>query len=160
MTRFRLGLCPVLLLASCVALPPQHPPRLAAEGGDATRERHTVHAMAGLTAGRKDDGPTFATAWEYRALDKIGLGAFGDVVFGSPTTALLGGAGYFHPTPALTVLAGPGIEIHDGDARLFARVGGFYDFPMGDWSLGPALFFDFGLGDIAASAAIAFRFDF
>jgi hypothetical protein len=116
--------------------------------------------MFGGTVGREDDGLALGAAWEYRSTEKVGLGAFGDVVLGSPSTTLLGGAGYFHLTPKLTVLAGPGLQFHRSETHPFARVGGWYEFPMGDWTMGPAAFLDFGLGDVGATLALAFGFDF
>jgi len=171
MTRARFAILATILLPALVAggcsASARHrtgadAPLLAAADPSAGARvgRHALHATFGGTVGREDDGLTLGAAWEYRSTERVGLGAFGDVVLGGPSTTLLGGAGYFHLTPQLTAVAGPGVQFHRGESHLFARVGGWYDFPMGDWKMGPAVFFDFGLGDVAASIGLSFGFDF
>ena len=66
--------------------------------------------------------------------------------FGHDTSTVLGGAVFVHVAERWTLLAGPGVEFAEGDADLLARIGGFYDIPMDNWTIAPTAWIDVGDG--------------
>jgi len=135
-----------------LALAPAEPPSEA--------RPHTLHALIGATAERRDDGVALGAVYEYRKKGPMGLGAFGDVTLADHSSTVIGGAGYYHPVDHLTIMAGPGVEFHRGDSHVLVRVGAYYDFDFQPFSLAPMMFLDFGLGDPALLIGLGFGFGF
>jgi hypothetical protein len=158
----------VALLTACAAPagtravePEPLPPLVAAEtpvAGASAWVEQGFHAFAGFTAERGGDGVTLGGNYEYRLEDAVGLGGFGEVTLSNDTAVVLGGAGFFHVGDRWVFLAGPGVEIVGGHAGVIARVGGWYEFDMDDFTLAPTLFIDLGGGDPAIVVGVSFGF--
>jgi hypothetical protein len=116
------------------------------------------HALAGFTAGRGGDGVTLGANYEYQLKDEIGVGGFGEVTLSNRTAVVLGGAAFFHVGDRWVFLGGPGVEIISGNADVIARVGGWYEFEVDDFTLAPTLFIDLGGGDPAIVVGVSFGF--
>lgn len=121
---------------------------------------HYVNLMLGGTIERADGGGTVGGTYEHSFKDKLGLGAFSDVTFGDGTVATVGPGVFFHPAERWTVLGGLGVEFGEGDSALFARVGGWYEFPQKTFTIAPAAWLDFGLGDLVAFLGVNFGWRF
>jgi hypothetical protein len=95
---------------------------------------------------RHGEGPALGANYEFRESQKLGFMAFGDVAFARDTSTVVGGGVAVHPAERWTLFAGPGVEFADGDADLIARVGGWYEFPVEKYHLGPVVWLDLGDG--------------
>jgi len=150
------------VLTGCAA--PRTVPATPAVGPTPTVARtvadpHAVNVIVGGSFDRAGDGAAVGAQYEYRKDDRWGYGVFGDVAFAKRTSTALGGAVYFHPKEPWTVFGGPGVEFANGDADVFARIGGSYAFDLDEFTLGPIGWID--LGDNAALfIGLAFTFGF
>jgi len=94
------------------------------------------------------DGWTFGVDYEYRLSEPLGIGAFAELVTGLDRSFATGVQLYWHAIGDLVLVAGPGLERHHDEWLPLARLGGFYEFPLGGgWVLSPALFYDIVEGD-------------
>jgi hypothetical protein len=120
---------------------------------------HTVNLILGASFNRSGDGVALGGNYEYRTHGKLGYGGFADIAFGDDTSTAVGGAVYYHPADRWGILAGPGVAIADGDADVFARVGGWYAFPFTEFTLAPTAWIDLG-EDVAGffGVSVGFRF--
>ncbi|MFT5049412.1 MAG: hypothetical protein ACI8QZ_000805 [Chlamydiales bacterium] len=148
-----------LLAVSCVTSggsPLRPVPRGSAveEGHDENHEdAHVENHGAGAQAlnlfvgGSSDigdaDGFTIGLDYEYRLSHRWGIGGFAESVSGLNRSLSLGLQAYWHAVGELILVAGPGVERRGDEWEPIARVGGFYEFPIGDgWILSPGVFYD------------------
>ena len=101
---------------------------------------------------------TLGGQYEYRITKEWGAGALTDITFGSDTSFVLGGAGYWHPVKPLTLLAAPSVDFNNDD--FFVRIGGSYDFEVKDFLLGPAVYVDLGAKNTPVMLGLVVSFDF
>jgi len=119
---------------------------------------HVWRLYAGGTTERGGGGPTLGGQYEYRITKEWGAGALTDITFGSDTSFVLGGAGYWHPIKPLTLLAAPSVDFNNDD--FFVRIGGSYDFEVKDFLLGPAVYVDLGAKNTPVMLGLVVSFDF
>ncbi|MFN2448097.1 MAG: hypothetical protein ABR606_21245 [Vicinamibacterales bacterium] len=125
-----------------------------------------VGATTNLTADHTD--PTVGIDYEYKPQawhGKAGLAAFAEVTFAEHTERILGGGVVFHPTGGLKLFTGGGIVIAEHEdhvtheltteGRGLLRLGGGWDFHVGRFSLGPAVYLDIVKGHRALVYGVA-----
>ncbi len=139
------------LFAACAAPPPDEEPAKSYKA-------NTMNVLVGGSFDRAGDGAAIGANYEHGLSPKAGVGAFGDVAFGGDVSTILGGGVYVHPWERWTLLAGPGVELVDGDADVIARIGGWYAFPMDKYTISPTAWTDFGNGT-SFFLGVSFGFD-
>jgi hypothetical protein len=132
--------------------PPTSRPLLAAEESETPvvqerkkREDYT-HAMGLFLGGafRRGDGGSFAVGvdYEYILNERWGIGAFADFNMGRSKAVVVGAAGYYKPMERLALVVGPGVEFEDHDSEFLVRLGGLYEFLLGDMVVSPTVYVD------------------
>ena len=142
------------LMNGCTASPMQMSPSAPVSLTSQTEEHHSEEHRAGTQAVNfffgsstevgNQDGLTFGLDYEYRLAHEWGVGGFAEAITGLDRSFATGIQAYWHPVGELVLVAGPGAErLHD-EWGAIARVGMFYEFPLGrSWVLSPAVFYDF-----------------
>jgi len=144
-----IGLCASLLALGCAApggSSPQEPaPRAAPHAEEHGAGTQSLNAFAGGSQEVGDrDGGTFGVDYEYRLAPRWGVGGFAETIAGLERSFAVGAQAYWHAVDELVLVAGPGLERSHEDWSGILRVGGFYEFSLGDgWVLSPAIFYDF-----------------
>lgn len=131
----------------------------AASSGAKSYEPNTMNAVVGVSLNRPETGVLVGANYEYRRDDKLGFGGFADVAFGNDTSAVVGGAVFWHPEDRLAIFGGPGVNFTSGDANVIARVGGYYTFEWKKYTLAPTAWVDLG-SDVAVFIGAAMMFHF
>jgi len=136
----------------------------AANGGTADGYQNKANNMKVIMAAsfnRTGDGPAFGANYEYRQRGKLGVGGFADVALAKRTSTVLGGAGFFHPADHWVAFAGPGVELRSGgQANALARIGGWYEFEVDEYTISPIGWIDLDADDVAFLVGVAFGFRF
>lgn len=126
---------------------------LGGEGGEAGTE-----SEGGETSGEtktQTDG-SIGLDYEYRLNRAWGLVVGFEWVGGDTRQWMAGLGAMLHPVTGLKLLAGPGVERHEGEEEFLFRLGAMYDFGLGSWSLTPAINVDFLDGEQAYVYGIYF----
>ena len=146
----------VLAAAGCHAL---------AEAGDEGHEhsRHHVEATFGAAFHDGETATFIGYEYEFRIGQRFGVGAFVDTTFSGFDLSAYGAVANFHPGGHWKVLTGLGVErkIGGDKDKLLARVGGAYEFKLGNGTIAPLLVYDFleDAKDVAyVGVAIGFGF--
>lgn len=142
-----------LLVAAAVLLPVAgHAQEGAAEEEAAERgDRHLLQLFLGGTYAEEADENflTVGATYEYRLVDLVGIGAFGEYAGGDLDAWSFGAPFFVHPYRELRIVLAPGFEHKEGENEFLFRVGIGYDFPVtGRWSLAPELNADFVDGEV------------
>ena len=159
--RSRCCLLTALLLVSFVC-----PRALAAgETEEAGHEASHHHLEATFGAAYNDGKSAVFTGfeYEYRFSHLMGVGAFLDGTFDGFDLAAAGVVANFHPAGRWKVLAGVGVERKlGGDTdKKFLRVGGAYEFHLGNGTISPTVAYDFVENNkdvVYVGVAIGFEF--
>lgn len=115
----------------------------AEDDADEEEPEQSANVMLG-GALRRGDGGALTIGLDYeRMFEKwLGVGVYVDLAFGR-RFAFVGGPGFFfHPTKRLVLLVGPGFEYDRSEMHLMCRLGGFYEFDVGEYFISPALYVD------------------
>ena len=155
-----------LLLTALFLVPVTYPHILAAGETEEAEHGHSHHHLeatfgAGYTDGK--NGVFTGFEYEYRVNPMFGVGAFVDGTFDGFELAAVGVVANFHPTGRWKVLTGLGVErkIGDDKDKRFFRVGGAYEFHVGNGTISPTVAYDFleNHKDVVyAGVAIGFEF--
>jgi len=117
----------------------------AASSGARSYEPNTMNVLVGASFNRPEAGVALGANYEHRRDDKLGFGGFADIAFGSDTSTVVGGAVFWHPEDRWAVFGGPGVNFTSGDnAEVIARLGGYYTFPVKEWTVAPTGWIDLG----------------
>ena len=109
------------------------------------QSRHHIEATFGAAF---HDGKTATFTgfeYEYRFGARFGVGGFIDTTFSGFDLAAIGAVANFHSADRWKVLAGLGVErkIGGDKDKLLARVGGAYEFHVGNGTIAPIVAYDF-----------------
>lgn len=164
-SRIRLGVRFALLIVLCL-VPVAYPHVLAAGETEEVGHKHSHHHLEATFGAAYTDGKNGVFTgfeYEYRFGDLFGLGAFVDGTFDGFDLAAMGVVANFHPVGGWKVLAGFGVERKTGDDKdkQFFRVGGAYEFQVGNGTISPTVAYDFlenGKDVVYAGVAIGFEF--
>lgn len=107
--------------------------------------KHKLNLFLGYTGERGEGGgQTVGFDYLYRINHHWGVGAFVDLAAGGIRARVIGAGLDFHPIEPIFLFVGPGIEWVDGESQGLLRVGGGYEFEVGEKViLGPAVYIDF-----------------
>ena len=124
---------------------------------------HHLEATFGAAYHDGENGTYTGFEYEYRFSDLLGAGAFVDQTFDGFELAALGAVVNFHPAGGWKVLTGLGVErkIGGDKDKLLFRVGGAYEFHVGNGTISPTVAYDFiedGKDVAYAGVAIGFAF--
>jgi hypothetical protein len=144
-----------------VASPRVHASEGTGEGGH-ERTPHHIEATFGAAYNDGKTGTFTGFEYEYRFSDLFGLGAFLDGTFDGFDLAAVGVVANFHPAGGWKVLTGLGVERKiGGQSKALFRVGGAYEFHVGNGTVSPIVVYDF-LEDskdvVYAGVALGFTF--
>jgi hypothetical protein len=118
-----------------------------AEGGEhGEAESESDGGETGSETKRETDG-SIGLDYEYRLNRAWGLVVGFEWVGGDTRQWMAGLGAMLHPVAGLKLLAGPGVERHEGEEEFLFRLGAMYDFEVGSWSLTPAFNVDFVDGE-------------
>jgi hypothetical protein len=122
-----------------------------AAGEESEEERNDIGLFVGATTDDLDGatGLTLGADYERRLCSRWGAGLLIDAVVGGELArdVIVAVLAAFHPTPAVRLLAAPGLEISEhGDTEVVLRIGGDYKFLAGHYGIAPGLFFDWTEG--------------
>jgi hypothetical protein len=154
------------LLTALILLPVANPDVHAARETEEVGRKHSHHHLEATFGAAFYDGKTGTYTgfeYEYRFSDLLGVGAFVDGTFDGFDLAALGVVANFHPAGRWKVLTGLGVERKTGSDKnkLLFRVGGAYEFHVGNGTISPTVAYDF-LEDskdvVYAGVAIGFAF--
>jgi len=106
---------------------------------------HKIILFLGYTGERGEEGgQTVGVDYLYRFDEHWGVGAFLDFAAGGLKSRVVGAGLDYHPIEPVFLFVGPGVEWVEGDSQGLVRVGGGYEFEVGERvSLGPAAYVDF-----------------
>ena len=164
-SRIRLRMRFSLLIALCLVLV-AYSHVLAAGETEEVGHKHSHHHLEATFGAAHTDGKNGVFTgfeYEYRFSDLFGVGAFLDGTFDGFDLAAFGAVANFHPVGGWKVLTGFGVErkTGSGDDKLLFRVGGAYEFHVGNGTISPTVAYDF-LEDakdvLYAGVAIGFAF--
>jgi len=116
---------------------------------------HTMNVLIGGSFDRGGDGPALGGTYEYRKRGKVGFGGFADVAFGNDTSTVVGGAVFVRPEERWGLMAGPGVEFINGNTNVLARIGGWYEFPMDEFTISPIGWIDLDSDDVSFFIGVA-----
>jgi len=122
---------------------------------------HVASLFVGGSSERGEGGVTLGAEYAYRFRPKWSVGAFGEYTAGHLDATALGAAVFFFPIEPLALMAGPGVEFENGHAEALLRLGGAYEFTVGEIILAPGVYLDFVNGGrkvIVAGLNIGKRF--
>jgi hypothetical protein len=130
-----LALCGVLTLAA---------PGASAQGRQEPLRRHHVSVLLGGTSAPSENasGFTYGLDYEYRFTERFGLGGVVERAGGAIGATSLIALADLHITPRLVLQAGPGVVFENGERFAVGRVGAYYEFELGRYTLAPALSYD------------------
>ena len=119
--------------------------------GDAERGRGS-QAVTGFLGGSGEvgdlEGWTFGVDYAYHLSSTWAVGGFAEAVSGLDRSFAAGLQAVWLPIWDVVLVAGPGLERHHDEWRPIVRVGGAYEFPLGDgWVLAPGVYYDFTDGN-------------
>ena len=150
------------LLVLAVSSPCVH---ASEESGEVGHEHSHHHLEATFGAAHHDgkNGTYTGFEYEYRFGSLFGVGAFLDGTFDGFDLAAVGFVANFHPAGRWKVLTGLGVERKTGGSKdkLLFRVGGAYEFQVGNGTISPTVAYDFledGKDVVYAGVAIGFEF--
>ena len=106
---------------------------------------HKINLFMGYTGERGNaGGQTVGVDYLYRFDEHWGVGVFLDFAAGGLETGVLGAGLDYHPIEPVFLFVGPGVESVEGEHQGLLRVGGGYEFEVGErMALGPAAYIDF-----------------
>lgn len=146
------GFLACLMVAAAVLLPAVgHAQERATEEAVERADRHLLQLFLGGTYAKEEDenSLTVGATYEYRLVDLVGIGAFGEYAGGDLDAWSFGAPFFVHPYRELRIVLAPGFEHKEGENEFLFRVGIGYDFPVtGRWSLAPELNADFVDGEV------------
>jgi len=107
--------------------------------------RHKLNLFLGYTGERGEGGgQTVGLDYLYRFDSHWGVGAFIDLAAGGLDSRVIGAGLDYHPIEPVFLFVGPGIEWVDGESQGLLRVGGGYEWEVGERvALGPTAYVDF-----------------
>jgi hypothetical protein len=147
------------LMVMSSALRADHAMAEDTEAGEEHLERHRTSIFLGGTFEAHESGATVGLSYEYRFSDFYGAGAFVDRAWGDFDATIYGAAGFIHPLEPITLLIGIGVEREGGENSFAVRVGGGYEFPLGErYWIAPSAYLDFVEGEGASSGVIGLEF--
>jgi len=115
-----------------------------AEAEEPDEYRNLTAVFVGYTTERGEGGATLGLEYERRVNSWLGLGAFGEVVYGDHPASAFGGGVYLRPTEKFAFVVMPAIEFQNGQSGEFMlRAGAIYDlWQSGRTILVPAVYVD------------------
>jgi hypothetical protein len=154
------------LLTALFFLPVANPRVHAAQETEEVGHEHSRHHLEATFGAAYNDGKTGSYTgfeYEYRFSGLFGVGAFVDQTFDGFDLAALGVVANFHPAGRWKVLTGLGVErkIGGDKDKALLRVGGAYEFHVGNGTISPTVAYDFiedGKDVVYAGVAIGFEF--
>jgi|MGYP000033803644 hypothetical protein len=119
----------------------------AEEAGELEHRRHILNGFAGVAQEDAEmEGYALGIDYEYRFSELFGVGAFTEVIAGEGRAVIIGADLVWHAAEPLALFVGYGEERKDNDWEGVMRLGGLYEFPVGDgWTLSPTVAYDFSL---------------
>ena len=154
------------LLIALVLLPVASPGAHAEQETERVEHKHSRHHIEATFGAAYNDGKSglyTGFEYEYRFGDRLGVGAFLDGTFDGFDLAAFGVVSNFHPGNKGKVVTGLGVErkTGSGNDKLLFRVGGAYEFHVGNGTISPTVAYDF-LEDsqdvVYAGVALGFGF--
>ncbi len=143
------------LFSGCATMSPQpatwaQAPEGTAAAGESGEDEHRRHILNGFTGIAQEDTETEGFAlgvdYEYRFSELFGVGAFTEVIAGEGRAIIVGADLVWHAAEPLALFVGYGEERKDKEWQGVMRLGGLYEFPVGDgWTLSPTVAYDFSL---------------
>jgi hypothetical protein len=119
----------------------------AQDSGETGHEhsRHHVEATFGAAFYDGKEGLFTGFEYEYRFGNRFGVGAFIDTTFSGFDLAAVGAVANYHPAGGWKIVGGLGVEQKIGYDRnkLLLRVGGAYEFHVGNGTIAPMVAYDF-----------------
>jgi len=139
-----------------------HSPQHAAEH---THHRHHVSAFLGggvrSEEGHTVGGGAIGLDYEYRVIDWLGAGVLVEMSAGDLREAIVIFPVALHPWRGAKLVLAPGVEIpKEHPSEFLFRLGLGYNFPVGDFTLGPEVNFDFADGETTYVLGVAFGIGF
>jgi hypothetical protein len=134
-------------------------------GGSAQSEKdvdpfeplHYMRLFVGGTYEDDDTGFSMGGEYEYRFRKLFGLGPMAEYTAGVFDSWVLGVPFILHPHDGWVLLAAPGVEIADGETEFLFRIGGAYEFEVGEkLSIAPEINIDFTEGEQKFVFGLAF----
>ena len=132
------------------------PIHLYAEDGDKDdpyKKGHSAHhsnthlaVFIGAVNGSGHTDLSLGSDFEYRIIDKVGIGAIADAVFSDHAHLLAAGGVFIHPVGGVKLVAAPGAGFEEGHSAFVFRTGLSYDFHVNSLSFSPTLNVDFSEG--------------
>ena len=124
---------------------------------------HHLEATFGAAYNDGKNGVYTGFEYEYRINTLFGVGAFIDSTFDGFDLTALGAVANLHPAGGWKLLAGVGVERKlGGDSdKKFLRVGGAYEFHVGNGTISPTVAYDFVENNkdvVYVGVAIGFEF--
>ena len=115
--------------------------------GEGGLRRHILNGFAGLAREDADlAGVALGIDYEYRLSERWGFGGFTEAVVGEGRALIAGVDVVLHPAEAVSLFVGYGQEQKSDEWEGIVRVGGLYEFPIGEgWTLSPTVTYDFSL---------------
>ncbi|MCI0572674.1 MAG: hypothetical protein L0Y66_18120 [Myxococcaceae bacterium] len=109
----------------------------SAEGDGEERARHAAGLFLGVTLFEGEVVPTVGGDYEFRFLERVGVGAMVEYAAGGLDAGILAVPLVVHPVGELSLAVAPGLEVRAGEVDPLVRLGASYDFMLGDFFLAP-----------------------
>jgi len=135
------------LVLACLAATLFAPAAAAAEPEEPFRRHHVALVLGGTTAPPENEtGFTIGVDYEYRLRERFGIGAVVERAGGRLDATSLIGLVDVHLSRRFVLQGGPGVTFEQGERFAVARIGGYYEFEAGKYTISPALSYDFAGG--------------
>ncbi len=106
--------------------------------------RHHVSLLAAGTSipHESERAATFGLDYEYQVGDRVGVGFVAEHAFGEIDATTVFAVADLHVTRGLVLQVGPGVEFVHDEMIAVGRLGGYYEFELGAFSLAPTVSYD------------------
>lgn len=119
----------------------------AAEAEGPLRRHHVSVVLGGTTSPAENEtGFTFGVDYEYRLRERFGIGGVVERAGGRLDATSLIALVDVHLSRRFVVQAGPGVTFEGGERFAVGRIGAYYEFELGKYTLSPVLSYDIAGG--------------